>query len=462
MANFLITDAGTTSQGTSSADLFSLNTALTTTVFGAEGADTVSAGGAINATNARLNAGLGADTISLTAGVPTLTVAQVFAGGDNDQIAIDGAVAANSTINGGGGADTLQLSAGLYSTTTINANGGHDYVTASAVNGSAAFLGFGGGNDTVNLFSSELNSSTIALGGGADVFSASIESAVGLRIEGDTVGDTVFFGNDSLRIAGDDLGGSALVQGGGGADLLAISAGIATGTTINGNAGHDSIVLSAITVSASASLFGGGAGNDTITISAALVQASATINGGGGNDVLSFSGTIANTGAVNYVNGGAGEDTIGLGTVHSGTSTQVQFAAFSDSNISAFDTISANANNTDASYNLSQSAVNFASAQSLNVGDFTTNTGGVVSFVSAVGNGLTARATMIDRNLDAGQSVIFANNAGTNFLFTQAGAQASGLTGDLIVQLNGTFTAGAGHTGGVVSVNNSAVTILFA
>ena len=125
-------------------------------------------------------------------------------------------------------------------------------------------------------------------------------------------------------------------------------------------------------------------------------------------------------------------------------------------------TLCANANNTDASYNLSQSAVNFASAQSLNVGDFTTNTGGVVSFVGAVGNGLTARATMIDRNLDAGQSVIFANNAGTNFLFTQAGAQASGLTGDLIVQLNGTFTAGAGHTGGVVSVNNSAVTILFA
>ena len=88
-----------------------------------------------------------------------------------------------------------------------------------------------------------------------------------------------------------------------------------------------------------------------------------------------------------------------MGTVHSGTSTQVQFAAFSDSNISAFDTISANANNTDASYNLSQSAVNFASAQSLNVGDFTTNTGGVVSFVSAVGNGLTARATMIDPTL---------------------------------------------------------------
>ena len=44
-----------------------------------------------------------------------------------------------------------------------------------------------------------------------------------------------------------------------------------------------------------------------------------TINGGGGNDVLSFSGTIAITGAVNYVNGGAGKDTIGLGTVHSGT-----------------------------------------------------------------------------------------------------------------------------------------------
>ena len=36
-----------------------------------------------------------------------------------------------------------------------------------------------------------------------------------------------------------------LAQGGGGADAFAISAAIATASTINGNAGHDSIVLSA-------------------------------------------------------------------------------------------------------------------------------------------------------------------------------------------------------------------------
>lgn len=460
MANFLITTAGTTSEGTSTADLFSLNTALTTTVFGAAGGDTISAAGALNATNARLNAGLGADTISLTAGVPTLTVAQVFAGGDNDLVAIDGAVAANSTINGGGGADTLQISAGVYATTTINSNGGHDFVTASALQGSAAFLGFGGGNDTVNLFSASLNSSTIALGGGADTFSASINSAVGLRIEGDTVGDTVFFGNDSLRIAGNDLGESALVQGGGGADLVAISATLGITSTINGNAGHDSIVLSAIGNGASGSFLGGGAGNDTITISAALVSASATINGGGGDDVLAFSAALATTGAINEIIGGAGSDTIGLGGITSGGTLRVSYAALSESNISAFDNVSANAG-ANATFTLSQSAVNFASGQLLTNADFSTNTGGVVTFISAVGNNMTARAEMIDRNLGQGQTVIFANAAGTNFLFTQAGAQASGTEGDLIVQLNNTYSAGGTATSGglVGGGNNSAYTV---
>ena len=51
-------------------DLFSLNT-VSPPPFSVLRKHTVSAGGAINATNARLNAGLGADTISLTAGVPT-------------------------------------------------------------------------------------------------------------------------------------------------------------------------------------------------------------------------------------------------------------------------------------------------------------------------------------------------------------------------------------------------------
>jgi hypothetical protein len=38
-----------------------------------------------------------------------------------------------------------------------------------------------------------------------------------MRIEGETVGDTVFFGNDSIRIGVTTLGSAALVKGGGGA-----------------------------------------------------------------------------------------------------------------------------------------------------------------------------------------------------------------------------------------------------
>ena len=49
-------------------------------------------------------------------------------------------------------------------------------------------------------------------------------------------------------------------QGGGGADLVAISAALGVTSTVNGS-GHDSIVLSAIGNAASGSFVGGGAGN---------------------------------------------------------------------------------------------------------------------------------------------------------------------------------------------------------
>ena len=105
----------------------------------------------------------------------------------------------------------------------------------------------------------------------------------------------------------------------------------------------------------------------------------------------------ANTGAVNYINGGAGEDTIGLGTVHSGTSPRCS-SLHSAIPTSRLLTLLVQTLTTLTPPITSRSLQLTASAQSLNVGDFTTNTGGVVTFV-AVGNGLTARATMIDRNL---------------------------------------------------------------
>lgn len=458
MANFLISTAGSLVTGTTENDLFVLNTALNVAVYGSNADDTFTAG-VVNGTNGTLNGGQGADTISLTAGVATLALSKIFAGGGADRIAMDGAAASNSTINGGGGDDFIQISGGTLASTTINGNQGADTITASAAVLSAAFIGLGGGNDFFALQSAQVGSSTIALGGGADVMSASIVAASAMRIEGDTVGDTQFFGNDSIRIGGTTLGSAALVQGGGGADLLAISAGLVLTSTINGNAGADSIVLSGILAAGSGTFVGGGAGADSIQVSAALGNASATIIGGGGTDVISVSGSLANTGAFNTLLGGADADTIGLGATFSGTSTNVAFAA-RDSVVGAFDTVSALAG-TNSTYSISQSAFSFASGQSLANADFTTNTGGIVTYINADANTLTARAAQMDEYLTVGQTVIF-QAAGANYLFSQAGGTSSGTADDLVVQLTNTFTAAATSGGLVGGANNSSYTVTLA
>jgi hypothetical protein len=444
--------------GTTENDLFVLNTALNVAAFGSNGNDTFTAA-AVNGTNGTLNGGQGNDTISLTAGVATLALSKVFAGGGNDRIAVDAGAASNTTLNGGGGDDFIQLSGGTYASTTINGNQGADTITASASILSAAFIGFGGGDDRFVLQSAQVGSSTIALGGGADVMSATINNASAMRIEGDTVGDTVFFGNDSIRIGGTTLGSAALVQGGGGADLLAISAGLVLTSTINGNAGADSIVLSAIVAGGSGTFVGGGAGADSIQVSAALANASATIQGGGGSDVISVSGSLAATGSLNIILGGADADTIGLGTNFSGTITNVGFAA-DDSIVGAFDTVSANAG-TNATYTISQSAFSFASGQSLANGDFTTNTGGIVTYINADANTLTARAAQMDEYLTVGQTVIF-QAAGANYIFSQAGGTSSGTADDLVFQVTNTFTAAATSGGLAGGANNSSYTVTVA
>ena len=458
MANFLISTAGSLVTGTTENDLFVLNTALNVGAYGSDAADTFTAA-AVNGTNGTLNGGQGADTISLTAGVATLALSKVFAGGGNDRIAMDAAAASNSTVNGGGGDDFIQISAGVYGSTTINGNQGADTITASGATLSASFIGFGGGNDLFVLQSAGVGSSTIALGGGADVMSATVNNASAMRIEGDTVGDTVFFGNDSIRIGGTTLGSAALVQGGGGADLLAISAGLLLTSTINGNAGADSIVLSAIVVGASGAFIAGGAGADSIQVSAALANASATIQGGGGADVINVSGSLANTGAFNTLLGGADADSIGLGITFSGTSTNVGFAA-SDSVVGAFDTVSANAG-ANSTYTFSQSAFNFASGQTLANADFTTNTGGIVNYINADANNLTARAAQMDEYLTVGQTVIF-QAAGANYLFSQAGGTSSGTADDLVFQVANTFTAAATSGGLIGGANNSSYTVQMA
>lgn len=443
MANFLITSPNSLTQGTESNDLFVLNTALGDTIFGNGANDQISAAGAINGVNSILNGGQGNDTIYLTAGVPTLTVAKAVGGGGNDLIVIDGAVAGNATVHGGGGADTIQLSAGVYTQSIINGNGGLDLVSGSGATLVSSLLSLGGGNDTLNFLSASGQASTIAAGGGADLISATFATGSAVRIEGDTVGDTEFFGNDTIRIGGTLVGESALVQGGGGADLLTITAAnLGTGSTLNGNAGLDSITLGPVLASANL-LIGGGAGSDSITVSATLLTGFGSIFGGGGNDVIQASADT--TGAGGFIFGGLGADSIGIGTITAGlTAVNIRYTAFDQSNLAAFDSISASTAASGHAFVVSQDVVTASTGGGLNNAAFTTDTGGLVTWVSAAGNGVTARATQVDQFLSKGQTVVFADGAGNSYLFIQAGNAGSGVDSDFIAQLNTSTLVGSG------------------
>lgn len=464
MANFLITSPNSLNQGTDTTDLFSLNTALGVTVYGGGGADQISASNLPtgNFVNTNIQGGRGGDSVYLTAGGAP-TVASFLLGHGSDYAEFSGAVAANSTVVGGGGLDTINLIVGTYTNVVLNGNAQADLITASGATFSGAFVAGGGDNDVINFNANAgFDAGSINGGGGADSIFVSGGTFSGNRIEGDTIGETTFFGNDTIRL--NVAANASLVQGGGGADSIVFSATIGTANTIEGNAGNDVIFINQIVLSAG--YIGGGAGSDTIAISAVLVDNWGTIQGGGGTDSINVSAVGASGG---FILGGDDADAIGLGTLASGavrtnanaSGVIVSYQSLSQSNLAGFDTISATfvgaAVSGGGAFMVTQSAVNFSVAVFERAGTVSGGAAGIAAFTGTFAAGLTARAAELDLALVQGQAVVFQNGAGTNFLFVQGGAAGSGADGDLVVQLNANSNA---VSGGLFAVNNSALKVV--
>ena len=467
MANFLITTPNSLALGTDTTDLFVLDTALGVTVNAAAGNDQISAVGS-NFVNANFQGAQGNDSIYLTAGElqRTLAITNIAACAGNDFVAIDSALGNNSTIVGGGGNDTIQFSGGAFTDGAINGNLGSDLISASRIDVVRMLIGGGGDNDTINLNSGAILSATINGGGGNDELTFLISNFSGVRIRGDTLGYSEFFGNDTIRFDGGEFQGGS-INGGQGNDLVQVSAVIGTGVLVEGNQGTDSIFLNAF-VRSGATFLGGGAGNDTISVSGVLVSNFGTIQGGGGLDVINVSGGGTTGG---FIFGGAEADAIGLGVLASGavrsndtaSGVNVAYASFAESNLAGFDTISATfvgaAVSGGGAFMVTQSAVNFSVAAFDRAGVVSGGATGNATFTAGFNNSLTARAEALDLALVQGQAVVFANGAGTNFLFVQGGASGSGAAGDLVVQLNAGFNT---TTGGLFAVNNSALKVVIA
>ena len=247
----------------------------------------------------------------------------------------------------------MNLSAGIYRAgNTIAGNGGADLISAEAATQvSTSHVLLGGGADTLK-FSGTLTASTINGGGGADLISANFSATGPVVIQGDTIGSE-FYGNDTIAVSAISAG-TALIQGAGGADV--ISASItqnSTASTVHGNFGKDSVVLSAAGANSSQYFVAGGAGADTITIQGVTtaVTSVADVRGGGGADLITVDANgataeAAYTTAVE-VEGGAGADTILLDIIDvtgNGSSISlgsVRYTDFTESNLSAMDTVSA-------------------------------------------------------------------------------------------------------------------------
>ncbi len=278
---------GATGNGTASNETIN-GTLYNDAINGGAGNDTINAAEGDDRVNEMGNLGSGADIINLGMGNDTL-----YAGNET--------VVGNDSYNGGAGNDTLDYSAATHDITIYDVVGGSSLtgMFEDPINGGASGVAIGSdiGTDTFTSFE------TFLLGSGNDVinFTGLLAS---ISVSGGAGNDTIHGGSGNDTISGGS--GADNLDGGGGVNTLSYatsltavtvdlstnsaSGGDAQGDVIShfqnliGGAGND--VLTAL---ATGSTIIGGAGNDTIT-------------GGAGNDIVNEQGT-----------NGAGSDTVTLG-----------------------------------------------------------------------------------------------------------------------------------------------------
>lgn len=394
MAFFTATTRGDVLVGTPEDDLFTLLNGSSITVAADAGNDRVV--GSVDVTNGLFQLQGGSDTMS----VPSISAAIIRGGAGGDLVEASSIEGSNLTM--GDGSDTIAVSA-VISGSIIEMGSGADEVKATSF--WANSLKMGAGAD--KLIAAGVYSSQIEMGGGADTvsFASSYNSTFALGA-----------GTDSLEVTG--VINSSVVQGGGNADTIIISA--VDSSIVRGGAGADQITTEVLFYS---SQLLGDAGNDTITVSAAL--SGAFIAGGDGADSIAVD--FNQSGA--FINGGAGADRMIAGDA----GANFVYSSFADSNIAAIDSITVSGTSTGIlKLSAVSNSVSILSARDLGV--FSTNADGVVTFTSTVGSTLQARAQLLSDALGSYRSVIF-DAEGSRYIFV-AGESKSELSDDLLISVD--------------------------
>jgi Ca2+-binding RTX toxin-like protein len=396
---------------------------------------------------ASIEAGDGNDTVFLGNYISGFSATTVALGEGNDRLGFDGYVDSviatgnntglslnNVNIQGGAGNDSLDLVFNAEATmvsATFQGGLGNDLLEIDNQNGSisASQLFGGGGNDTLTLQLSALAYTTIAAGGGNDRLTLSADaSGSNLLILGDAFnslnvddGDDIITGDFAAAYSG------VTVQGMGGNDSITI---LGSQSNDGGNnvyqlnTGNDSIFLSAL----SASTIEAGAGNDTISVGATTKDGS-LIMGGGGADEIIISG-ISGSLVAGTIFGGAGADVIGTGISGAGGTLGAQFgySAFSDSTLSAMDTIAVAGGSGTYNFRYTPGGLTRASDTSNST---LSGANGVFNFTSTFSTDLTARVEAIDSLVTTANAVaVFSDSSSKSYLFIQGGTGND----DLLVQ----------------------------
>jgi len=337
-----------------------LNRVISSTVYGAAGADTLDFGSGTDTTS-----GTNATNIYADLG----TEASLFTGA---------AGIAFSTLIGGASNDSFNFGF-VFSSASFSST-----FTGSAISSSIV----GGDGENRFLFAGAISSNTITAGSGNDSFTLSGGMTRGSISSGD--------GNDTFTIS---VGvNNASILGGTGADSIIITGGVVTAGYIQAGGTGNSIISAAAGITGSTLL--GGSGADILNIG--VGSSSSRIIGGAGADTFTFGGVGTSTSIV----GGDGNDSIsflaGYGdpAVTGGAITNTYFFGFN----SGRDTLSFNGDNTngvnmtiaiDAAYGTVASAVNYNSATSLvTIGGGGANVGsiyvaGVTGTIGSTGFGFT-------------------------------------------------------------------------
>jgi hypothetical protein len=258
-------------------------------------------------------------------------------------------------VNAGKGADTITLSAANFNVTTLQAGEGQDRINANGlITENLSLIGLGAGTDSIQLGTTVL--ATVAGGGLADTITfvgaggAAVVygDALGVTTEGTGTGGaadgadlisltagaaaTTIYGaggSDSIVLSG-TVNGSSKISGGNGADVIGGAGLTLAAATLDGGNGFDTISIGVALDAGGVVL--GAAGNDSIVLGATATYQGGSINGGDGNDtiVLTNTGGVASFTGLGTVDGGAGVDLISF---NPGTATFATTGGFTAAGI---------------------------------------------------------------------------------------------------------------------------------